>query len=127
MEYKPRPKISPVIPFGWEVSKHDDKMLEPIPKQLDALDTALFYVDNGRSLKSMSIWLEAQTGRYISHVGLLKINRKRKNVKREDRNAKEREKRRMHTMEKDLSEQLRKLRPDPPAEAGMEEEDTTNT
>ena len=64
-----------VIPFGYRKSESDDKILAPIQEELEALEQAKVYLDNS-SYREVATWLTKKTGRYISHVGLLKaINR----------------------------------------------------
>jgi len=64
-----------VIPFGYQKSESDDKILEPIQEELEALEQAKIYLDNS-SYREVANWVTKKTGRYISHVGLLKaVNR----------------------------------------------------
>jgi len=64
-----------VIPFGYRQSESDDKILEPIQEELEALEQAKVYLDNS-SYREVANWVTKKTGRYISHVGLLKaVNR----------------------------------------------------
>ena len=64
-----------VIPFGYQKSESDDKILEPIQEELEALEQAKVYLDNS-SYREVANWVTKKTGRYISHVGLLKaVNR----------------------------------------------------
>ena len=74
------PKISRTIPFGYEVDKKDNGILNPIPDQLDKLEIAKRYLKQ-YSYREVSQWLTRNTGRYISHVGLRKRleNEKRRN------------------------------------------------
>ena len=66
---------SRVIPFGYRQSESDDKTLEPIQNELEALEQAKIYLENS-SYREVANWVTKKTGRYISHVGLLKaINR----------------------------------------------------
>ena len=65
------PKISRTIPFGYEVDKKDNGILNPIPDQLDKLEIAKRYLKQ-YSYREVSQWLTRNTGRYISHVGLRK-------------------------------------------------------
>ncbi len=63
------------VPFGYKL-KEDNHSLEPIPEQLDALEKAKEYLENS-SYREVAQWVKAKTGRYISHVGLIKaINRR---------------------------------------------------
>lgn len=69
-----RQKLSSVIPFGYEVSQEDPKVLDAIPQQLEALSEIKELVsDKVLSLREGSAWLEHQTGRKLSHQGLKKI------------------------------------------------------
>lgn len=70
-EWKPIPRLSRVIPFGYEVDPNDPNTLLPIPLQLKALEEAKKHVKRF-SYRDVSNWLMAVTGRYISHVGLKK-------------------------------------------------------
>ena len=64
-----------VIPFGYKQSEADNKKLEPIQEELEALEQAKVYLDNS-SYREVANWVTKKTGRYISHVGLLKaVNR----------------------------------------------------
>ena len=74
------PKISRTIPFGYEVDAKDSGILNPIPDELDKLETAKQYLKQ-YSYREVAQWLTRNTGRYISHVGLMKRleNEKRRN------------------------------------------------
>jgi len=68
------------IPFGYEVHPENEKLLVPIPDQLEALELAKRHLKQ-YSFRDVSRWLSKQTGRYISHMGLKKrveIERRRK-------------------------------------------------
>ena len=71
-EYVPIPRLNRrQIPFGYKVSEHDEFLLDPIPVELEALEKAKEYL-NRYSSRHVAAWLTKVTGRYISHVGLLK-------------------------------------------------------
>ena len=74
------PKISRTIPFGYEVDAKDNGILNPIPNELDKLEIAKQYLKQ-YSYREVAQWLTRNTGRYISHVGLMKRleNEKRRN------------------------------------------------
>ena len=74
------PKISRTIPFGYEVDTEDTGILNPIPNELDKLEIAKQYLKQ-YSYREVAQWLTRNTGRYISHVGLMKRleNEKRRN------------------------------------------------
>ena len=74
-QFPNRRRKSRVIPFGYKQSELDDNTLEPIQNELEALEQAKIYLENS-SYREVANWVTKKTGRYISHVGLLKaINR----------------------------------------------------
>jgi len=74
-------RMSPnTIPFGYKLLEENPSLLEPIPLELEALELAKRHLKQ-YSLMDVSRWLEKQTGRYISAMGLKKrvdIDNKRK-------------------------------------------------
>ena len=80
-EWTPIPRIARTIPFGYEISKDDSNILDPIPLELDLIEKARKYV-NQYSYREVANWITKNSGRYISHVGLrkrLENERQRKN------------------------------------------------
>ena len=68
------------IPFGYKLHEDNPSLLEPIPLELEALELAKRHLKQ-YSLVDVSRWLEKQTGRYITTMGLKKrvdIDNKRK-------------------------------------------------
>ena len=75
------PRIARTVPFGYKQNEEDPDILDPIPVELDLLEKARKYV-NQYSYREVANWLTANSGRYISHVGLRKRlanERQRKN------------------------------------------------
>mgnify|MGYP003128306087 FL=1 len=73
-------RVSRTIPFGYEVDKENEKVLQPIVVELEALELAKRHLKQ-YAYKDVAIWLTKQTGRYISGEGLRKritIEQKRK-------------------------------------------------
>ena len=73
-------RVAKEVPFGYKLHPDNDKLLEPIPHELEALELAKRHVKQ-YSLREVALWLTKQTGRYISHSGLKKrldIERRRK-------------------------------------------------
>ena len=69
-----RRRTSSTIPFGYELSEDDDHYLEPIDKQLEALEAVEEMIVNEElSLRDGCYWLENYTGRRITPAGLKKI------------------------------------------------------
>ena len=65
------PKIRKTIPFGYRQDEEDPDLLQPIPKELEALELAKKHLKQYSS-RQVAAWLTTTTGRTISHVGLLK-------------------------------------------------------
>ena len=65
------PRIARTVPFGYKQSEEDPDILDPIKVELDLLEKARKYV-NQYSYREVANWLTANSGRYISHVGLRK-------------------------------------------------------
>ena len=68
------------IPFGYEVNPTNERLLEPIIHELEALELAKQHLKQ-YSIRDVAQWLTKQTGRSISHMGLKKridIERRRK-------------------------------------------------
>ena len=80
-EWMPIPRIARTIPFGYELDPEDKNLLKPIKIELDLLEQARRYVKQ-YSYRQVANWLSKNSGRDISHVGLmkrLKNERKRQN------------------------------------------------
>ena len=78
-EWRKVVRVGRVVPFGYRQDPDDCDILLPIPKELDLLEEAKKYLKQ-YSYRDVSAWLSEQSGRYISHVGLMKrvsIERKR--------------------------------------------------
>lgn len=64
-------RASKQVPFGYKVNENNERLLEPIPHELDALEIAKRHLKQ-YPVREVAVWLEKQTGRYISHTGLAK-------------------------------------------------------
>lgn len=76
------PRVSPQVPFGYEIDPDDDEWLKPIPKELELLELAKKHLKQ-YSYREVSAWLSTQSGRRISHTGLrsrINVERKRKSL-----------------------------------------------
>jgi len=83
-EWSPIPRIARTIPFGYVQDEQDPDLLQPVQNELDKLEMARDYLKQ-YSYREVANWLTTQTGRYISHVGLMKRvanERQRKNQAR---------------------------------------------
>ena len=70
-DFLPIPKIARTIPFGYQEDEEDSDILQPIPRELRALEKAKEYLQQ-YSYREVANWLTKQTGRSISHMGLKK-------------------------------------------------------
>ena len=70
-EWSKIPRISRIIPFGYEKNEEDSDILNPIPYELEAIEMARKYVKQ-YSFRQVANWVTQKTGREISHVGLRK-------------------------------------------------------
>jgi len=73
-------RVSTQVPFGYRIHPDNDKLLEPIIDELEALELAKRHLKQ-YSYREVAAWLTKQTGRYISHMGLKKrvdVERRRK-------------------------------------------------
>lgn len=66
-------RSSSTIPFGYKLNE-DNQYLEEVPEELKALNKIVPLIKNKvLSLREGAMWLEHDTGRSISHMGLKKI------------------------------------------------------
>ena len=65
------PRIARTIPFGYVQDNNDPNLLVPIKKELDLLEKARYYIKQ-YSYREVANWLSKNSGRYISHIGLMK-------------------------------------------------------
>ena len=65
-------RVSLTIPFGYKVNEEDDKLLEPIQEELEAIEQAKQYIKSC-SYREVAGWMQRKTGRYISAPGLMKV------------------------------------------------------
>ena len=70
-EWRPIPRVSRIVPFGYKVDPENDKILLPIIFELEALEKAREYVKRF-SYRAVAEWLTNITGRKLSYVGLKK-------------------------------------------------------
>ena len=65
-------RTSSTIPFGYKLT--EDNFLEEIPEEQKALNKIIPLIKtNSISLREGATWIEYETGRYLSHMGLKKI------------------------------------------------------
>ena len=70
-EWMPIPRIARTIPFGYELDPEDKNLLKPIKIELDLLEQARKHIKQ-YSYREVANWLSKNSGRDISHVGLMK-------------------------------------------------------
>ena len=65
-------RVARTIPYGYKVNEEDNKMLDPIPEELEAIEQAKQYIKSC-SYREVAGWMQRKTGRYISAPGLMKV------------------------------------------------------
>ena len=78
--WKPIVRVGRTIPFGYKQDEEDKDILIPIVKELELLEKAKKFIRQ-YSYRKAADWLSTESGRKISHVGLMKriqIEQKRK-------------------------------------------------
>jgi hypothetical protein len=78
-EWRKVVRVGRLVPFGYRQDPDDCDILLPIPEELDLLEEGKKYLKQ-YSYRDVAAWLSEESGRYISHVGLMKrvqIERKR--------------------------------------------------
>ena len=73
-------RVGRIVPFGYRQDPDDGDILLPIPEELEDLEEAKKYLKQD-SYRDGANWLSEKSGRYISHVGLMKrvkLERQRK-------------------------------------------------
>lgn len=68
--YEPIPKRGSSVPFGYE-QVDGSKLLMPIEGELEALSRAKDFLAIS-PIRDVTAWIEHETGRSISHQGLVK-------------------------------------------------------
>ena len=65
-------RTSSTIPFGYQLDSFNK--LQEVPEQLEALNKIIPMIkEKALSLREGSAWIEYETGRSLSHMGLKKI------------------------------------------------------
>ena len=78
--WQPVVRIGRTVPFGYEKDPTDLDIWQPVVEELELLERAKKYLKQ-YSYRDVANWLSEQSGRYISHVGLMKrvkLEQKRK-------------------------------------------------
>ena len=66
------------IPFGYKLDEENSRNLVEVPAELEALKEVVPLIkENVISLREGSLYIQARTGRYLSHAGLKKISETR--------------------------------------------------
>lgn len=81
VRWHPLVRVGRVIPFGYKQDPDDPDIILPIESELELLQIAKKHLKQYAS-RDVAAWLSAQSGRSISHVGLLKRVKIEKNRKR---------------------------------------------
>ena len=69
-EQKSRPNPTAKIPYAYKASEDDPLVLLPDQEQVEVVEQAFVYLENGHSLRETAHWVSEQTGVRISHQGI---------------------------------------------------------
>jgi hypothetical protein len=69
--WQPLVRVGRWIPWGYEQDPNDPDILLPVPDELELLEQAKKHLKK-YSYRDVALWLSEQSGRSISHVGLMK-------------------------------------------------------
>ena len=68
-----RRRVSRIIPFGYEVSEENNKLLIEIPEHMELLKKAKKFIEDHCSYKETAEWLSHHSGRTITGMGLREV------------------------------------------------------
>ena len=68
-----RRRVSRIIPFGYEVSEENDKLLIEIPEHMELLKKAKKFIEDHCSYKETAEWLSHHSGRTLTGMGLREV------------------------------------------------------
>ena len=68
-----RRRVSRIIPYGYEVSEENDKLLIEIPEHMELLKKAKKFIEDHCSYKETAEWLSHHSGRTITGMGLREV------------------------------------------------------
>ena len=74
-----RRRVSRIIPFGYEVSEENDKLLIEIPEHMELLKKAKKFIEDHCSYKETAEWLSHHSGRTITGMGLREVLKRKIN------------------------------------------------
>lgn len=80
-KWYPIVRVGRIVPFGYRQDPDDCDILLPIEEELELFEEAKKHLKQYSS-RNVAAWLSEQSGRYISHVGLLKRVKLEKSRKR---------------------------------------------
>jgi len=101
-EWYPVVRVGRIIPFGYRQDPTDCDILLPIAEELDLFEEAKKYLKQ-YSYRDVAAWLSEESGRYLSHVGLMKrvkLESKRKKEASNQRQLAKKYKEALHKAEK---------------------------
>ena len=74
-----RRRVSRLIPFGYEVSEENDKLLVEVPEEMELLNKAKKFIENHCSYRETAEWLSPHSGIKITSMGLREVLKRKIN------------------------------------------------
>ena len=74
-----RRRVSRIIPFGYEVSEENDKLLIEVPEEMELINKAKKFIENNCSYRETAEWVSHHSGKKITGMGLREVLKRKIN------------------------------------------------
>ena len=74
-----RRRVSRIIPFGYEVSEENDKLLIEVPEEMELISKAKKFIENNCSYRETAEWVSHHSGKKITGMGLREVLKRKIN------------------------------------------------
>ena len=68
-----RRRVSRIIPFGYEVSEENEKLLIEVPEEMELINKAKKFIENNCSYRETAEWVSHHSGKKITGMGLREV------------------------------------------------------
>ncbi len=74
-----RRRVSRIIPFGYEVSEENEKLLIEVPEEMELINKAKKFIENNCSYRETAEWVSHHSGKKITGMGLREVLKRKIN------------------------------------------------
>ncbi len=74
-----RRRVSRLIPFGYEVSEENEKLLIEVPEEMELINKAKKFIENNCSYRETAEWVSHHSGKKITGMGLREVLKRKIN------------------------------------------------